>query len=176
MNWSAALVGLVFGPTGWFQAHLERTPGLELLNRPTLEAGIDWLSMGVGTFVALAGLGAAYLLYGSPSRVPAQLAGRLSAVPAQLATRLRPLYQASSQKFWVDEVYSTTVIAGTWFLAWLSAAFDNVIVDGLVYTIAWIPKLVGRYVLAPLQNGLVQFYAGAMALGVTLLMLYLLLS
>jgi NADH-quinone oxidoreductase subunit L len=41
--------------------------------------------------------------------------------------------------------------------------------------IAWLPRLLGRYVLAPLQNGLIQFYAAATALGMAVLMAYFLL-
>ena len=40
---------------------------------------------------------------------------------------------------------------------------------------AWIPRFVGRDLLAPFQNGLIQFYAAATALGVAFLLIILLL-
>ncbi len=39
---------------------------------------------------------------------------------------------------------------------------------------AWLPRLFGRQVLAPFQNGLIQFYAAVTALGVAGLLWYLL--
>ena len=41
---------------------------------------------------------------------------------------------------------------------------------------AWVPRLFGREVLAPFQNGLIQFYAAVTALGVTGLLWILLMS
>ena len=50
-------------------------------------------------------------------------------------------------------------------------------VDNFVRLAAWIPRAFGRYVLAPFQNGLIQFYAGVTALGVAgLLFVFILLS
>ncbi len=161
----ALLVGMIFGPTHWFSHHLERTPGLELLGY--VEPTTSWLAalgMGaLGTVVGLAGLGLSYWFYAIPNPIP-----------ARLATRLRPLYEASYRKFWVDEIYNRTVIAFTWFWAHFCRLFDEYVVDGLVGLTAWMPRFVGRDLLAPFQNGLIQFYAAVTALGLTVLMLYLL--
>ena len=57
-----------------------------------------------------------------------------------------------------------------------SAEFlDHYLVDGLVRGIAWVPRLFGRDVLAPFQNGLIQFYAAATALSVAVLLMIFLL-
>jgi NADH-quinone oxidoreductase subunit L len=157
----AVLVGIAFGPTHFFAHHLERTPGFEQLRHS--EHGTDWLSIGVGTLVGVAGLVAAWFLYAAPSPVP-----------AQLASRLRPLYRASLNKFWVDEFYQALIIAPTWALARLSRFVDVYIVDGLVRLAAWLPRFVGREVLSRSQNGLIQYYASATALGVAALLVYLL--
>ncbi len=42
---------------------------------------------------------------------------------------------------------------------------------GLVSGTAWLPRSFGREVLAPFQNGLIQFYAAVTALGVAGLLL-----
>jgi NADH-quinone oxidoreductase subunit L len=157
------LVGILFVPTHIFEHHLERTPGFELLGHH--EHGTDWFSIGVGTLVGVLGLGLSYALYGRPSKVP-----------SRLAAQGRPLYQASLHKFWVDELYGRIVVAPTWLLARVSAVFDTYVVDGLVRLTAWAPRFVGRDLLASFQNGLVGFYAAASAMGLTVLMLYLLLT
>jgi NADH-quinone oxidoreductase subunit L len=51
----------------------------------------------------------------------------------------------------------------------LAAWFDSTIIDGLVDSIGSAPKRFGA-TLRPLQNGLVQFYALAMMLGLLILM------
>ena len=86
---------------------------------------------------------------------------------------MRPAYLASLHKFFVDEIYDRIVIGPTRFLAAAAEFFDVVVVDNLVRLAAWIPRAFGRYALAPIQNGLVQFYAAVTALGVAgLLFIY----
>jgi NADH-quinone oxidoreductase subunit L len=50
--------------------------------------------------------------------------------------------------------------------AYFSRVFDQYIVDGLIDFTGSVPRLIG-VLLRPIQNGLVQFYALAMVLGVT---------
>ena len=79
-------------------------------------------------------------------------------------------------KFYVDEIYSATVVKTTLVAARVVEFFDMYFIDGLVRLAAWIPRVFGRELLAPLQNGLVQFYAGVTALGIAALLWILLLS
>ena len=58
---------------------------------------------------------------------------------------------------------------------WLDVTLGLPFEDGLVQGIAKLPKLFGREVLAPYQNGLIQFYVAVSALGVAILFLLLLL-
>lgn len=162
------VVGWLFGPglssiglSHPFEHHvIGRTPGFERLGH--LEHGTDWASIGLGTGAGLLGLVLSYLMYAAPSPLP-----------GRLARSLRPLYEASYRKFGVDEFYNAVVVAPTRALAWLSRVFDEHIVDGLVRLTAWVPRFVGRDLLAPLQGGLVQLYAWTTALGVVLLLLFL---
>jgi len=155
----ALVVGLIFGPTHWFEHHLERTPGFEALGHPAHGHGFDLTTAFVGTLAGVLGLGLSYLMYAAPSPLP----GRVAAA-------IRPLYLASYRKFGVDEFYNLVVIGPTRLLASISKFFDTYIVDGLVRLTAWLPRFVGREALSPLQNGLVQFYAASTALGVALLL------
>ena len=76
--------------------------------------------------------------------------------------------------FFVDELYTWLVVGPTWLLARIAAFFDTYVVDGVVRLFAWVPRFVGGDVLRPFQNGLLQVYAGATALGIAALLLFLL--
>jgi NADH-quinone oxidoreductase subunit L len=159
------LVGLLFGPiTHWFEHNLiEHTPFFAShLGHPEHAHGADWPTIFLGTGAALLGLAASWLLYASPSPVP-----------ARMARSLRPLYDASRQKFLVDELYEALVGRPTRALAAVSRFLDEYLVDGLVRLVAWIPRFIGRELLAPLQGGLVQLYAWTTVFGLVLLLLFL---
>jgi NADH-quinone oxidoreductase subunit L len=159
----AATVGIIFGPTHLFEHHLGHTFGFETLGHA--EHRFDVLTAIVGTIAGVLGIALAWVLYGRPSPVP-----------ARLASQLRPLYLASYNKFWVDEFYDWVVIRPLWAVAAVLAFLDENLVHGLVRATAWVPRLFGREVLAPFQNGLIQFYAAVTALGVTGLLWILLMS
>ena len=155
----ALAVGLIFGPTHWFEHHLEATPGFDRLGHFEHEHGFDMTTALIGTAAGVAGLVLAWWMYAAPK-----------ALPGRLARSFGPLYRASYRKFYVDELYDLVVIAPTRLLAAISKFVDTYIVDGLVRLAAWAPRFVGREALSPLQNGLVQFYAASTALGVVLLL------
>jgi NADH-quinone oxidoreductase subunit L len=161
----AALVGLIFGPTGWFAAHLERTPSLFYPTTTEPAHGYDWMTAVVGTLFGVAGLASSWWMYASPSDVPARLAGRFPR-----------LYRTSFLKFGVDTFYDTVVIRPTRALAAFCNFLDEHLVDNvLVRGSAWLPRYIGREWLAPFQNGFIQFYAAVTALGVAVLLVILLL-
>jgi NADH-quinone oxidoreductase subunit L len=161
----AFFVGIIFGYTGWFEHHLEHTFGFEGLPQLTHEPGADWPTILVGSLAGLLGLGLSWVLYANPSPVP-----------ARIATALGPVYRASYNKFYVDEFYEMVVIKPLWFLAAVCYFLDDRLVHGLVIGTAWLPRIFGREVLGPFQNGLIQFYAAVSALGVAALLWILLLS
>ena len=115
-------------------------------------------------------------------------------LPDAWAARLRPLYNASFNKYWVDELYAKLFTRRTMDLsrgvyavdskgidgavngaAWLTravsrvvGAFDRYVVDGLVNGIAgFIGKLMSRLLRAG-QTGFAQNYALVMVLGLVL--------
>lgn len=158
-------VGVLLGPTKVFEGLLARTPTWSALSAPEHAHGIDWTSIGLGTIAAVTGLVLSWTMYARPS-----------AVPAMLAKRFAGPYRGSMHKFYVDEIYETLFVKPTRIFAGICRFLDVYLVDGIVRLVAWIPRIVGRDLLAPLQNGLVQFYAGATGIGVALLLLYLLLK
>ena len=91
-----------------------------------------------------------------------------------IAGKSKPLYEASLNKFYVDEFYEWLIARPTRALAIICDFVDAYFVDGLARAIAKIPRGFGRIVLAKYQNGLVQFYAGASVLCVVVVLLVLL--
>ena len=104
--------------------------------------------------MALGGIFAAWWIYVRQPGLSVRLAGR---VPA--------LYQLSLNKFYFDELYSFFIVQPIIGLAEFCRVIDLYVVDGLVDIVGEIPRLFGA-LFRPIQNGLTQFYALAMALGV----------
>jgi len=160
------LICLIAGPfagtTEWFAHHLQATFGFESLGLE--EHRFDWVTAIVGTLAGLLGLGSSYFMY-----------GEASPIPGRLAERFKPLYEASLHKFRVDEFYDRVTVRTTRALAVVSDFLDDYLVDRLVIGVAKVPRFFGRNLLARYQNGLVQFYATASALGLAVLLLILVL-
>ena len=125
-------------------------------------AGLHFEVQAVSTITALTGIGIAAFLYLGDRRQVAALTRWTSSVYG-----LR-LYQLSYGKFFFDGIYSVLVVWPLWFLALFSYWFDRWIVDGLVNLAGKLPVAVGS-MLRSLQNGMVQFYALAMVLGLLVL-------
>ncbi len=116
-------------------------------------ADFSLLVAGVSTLVALAGIGAGYLVYGrnllrsahEPDPLQALLdrvrLGRLRLRGRTLDLRLSALYTLWEKKYYVDEIYGFLFVQGGHLLARLSAWFDLVIIDGAVNGAAWISRL-----------------------------------
>jgi NADH-quinone oxidoreductase subunit L len=150
-------VGAALGPTDVFAHLLERTP---LLPEPG-EHHPDYLLMGGSALIALAGIAFAWLEYvRSPS------------LSASLARNLQALYQLSLNKFHFDELYHAFIVMPLEALAALARVFDQYVIDGLVDLVGQLPRTLGS-LFRPVQNGLVQFYALAMILGLTVFLLAL---
>jgi NADH:ubiquinone oxidoreductase subunit 5 (subunit L)/multisubunit Na+/H+ antiporter MnhA subunit len=157
----ALVVGAYFEWTHGFADFLGRTPSLafDALREtwPHDKHGMHFEVAAISTLVAVAGIGVAAFLY----------LGDASAV-TWITNRVRPLYQLSLGKLFIDQIYNVLFVVPLRLLAWLSYQFDRWIVDGLVNACGQIPLLFGR-ALRNLQTGMVQFYALAMVLGVLVL-------
>lgn len=144
-------IGIVLGPTGMFERFLEQTPGLEaaeieIVKLPTMLAS---------ALIALGGIFVAWWMY-----------VRQPDLPAKVARSAQGLYQLSLNKFHIDELYDTfilTPLAG--FTAFIRI-FDLYVLDSIVDLVGQLFRWLG-FRFRPVQNGLVQFYALAMVLGLT---------
>jgi NADH-quinone oxidoreductase subunit L len=86
------------------------------------------------------------------------------------ATRLRPLYLASSNKYWIDEFYGMAVTRRTMDLARGVFAFDSKVVDGGVNGAAWLTRLTStitgltdKYFVDGLVNAIANFVISLMS-------------
>ncbi len=141
----AGLLGVVFGPTGIFAHALMPQAHAHSLN---------FLMMGVSSLLAVGGVAAAWWIYTKQPAVGGALEGSNA-----LAVTL------SRNRFFLDEIYDIMIVKPASIFAKICSAVDQGVVDKLVDLIGHIPVFVGR-LFSPIQNGLVQFYALIMMLGV----------
>ncbi len=152
-------VGFVLGPlTHGFAHFLHKTPGWPHM---TEEHHMNIPLMLMGTAVVFFGLGLSWLMYVKQPELPVRLAASAQGV-----------YQLSLNKFFFDELYQGTIVTPAEQVAKLSAAVDSGGVDAVVDAVGLAPSKLGE-LFRPIQNGLVQFYALAMVLGLTVFLLSL---
>ncbi|HEX7294977.1 MAG TPA: hypothetical protein VF251_04435, partial [Pyrinomonadaceae bacterium] len=123
------------------------------------ELGTEWLFIVISLIAAGIGMGLGYLFYLKDTRLP-----------DIWAQRLRPLYQASYNKYWVDEFYGWAVTRRTMDAARAVYAFDSKIVDGAVNGLAALGRLFSRitggidkYFVDGLVNTIAAFIARLMS-------------
>jgi len=140
----------------------------------------EWVFIVISVLVAGLGIGLGFLFYVKDTRLP-----------DIWAARLRPLYQASYNKYWVDEFFGWAVTRRVMDAARGVFAFDSKVVDGGVNGSAWLTRFASRVtgltdqyfvdgivnafatfimrLMSPLfraaQTGLTQNYALVMVLG-----------
>jgi NADH-quinone oxidoreductase subunit L len=155
----ALAVGGVLGPlTHWFGHFLSYLPDLEARAEHPESLGL----MAISGFVAIGGIAVAWWMYlAEPG-----MAGRL-------ARGLQGLYQLSLNKFHVDEVYDAFIVRPLAGFAEFCRLIDLYVIDSLVDLVGHVPRLIGDFLFRPMQNGLVQFYALAMVLGLTVFLIAL---
>ena len=160
----ALVVGALFELTHGLADFLVQTPSLAYVSarphhpEPALE-GSHTMIVVISTLMALAGISLAAMLYLGRRTVVARLAEVMNWLG---------LYQLSHRKFFFDEIYDRLIVWPTLVVAWLMAAFDRRVIDGLVDLVGQVPPAIGA-MLRPLQGGLLQFYALAMLLGLLVL-------
>jgi NADH-quinone oxidoreductase subunit L len=127
------------------------------------EADISHVTLLAASILVVAvGIGMAWLMY---YRYPG-MAGRWAA-------NLHALYQLSLNKLHLDEIYYAFVVAPLSGLAIACKFLDLQVLDSVIDHLGQIPAFIGQ-LFRPIQNGLVQFYALAMALGLTVFLIALL--
>jgi len=113
----------------------------------------EWLFIILSLVVAGIGIGLGMLFYVKSPRLP-----------DIWAQRLKPLYQASYNKFWVDEFYGWAITRRTMDAARGVYAFDSRLVDGIVNGLATLTRgfsqavgLVDKYLVDGIVNTIAAF-------------------
>lgn len=161
LAFGSLVVGAYFEYTHGFANFLAATPSLMCL--PSSAEGVLPAEHGhiglMSSILTFSGIAMTAGLYLGRRRMIAQL------------TRLMDvfgLYTLSYRKFFIDPIYTLCVVQPLLGIARLAALFDVYVLDGLVDAVGGMPKRLGA-ALRPAQNGLVQFYALAMMLGLLVL-------
>jgi len=123
------------------------------------ETATEWVFILLSLIVAGIGIGLGFLFYIKDTRLP-----------DIWATRLRPLYEASYHKYWIDEFYGWAVTRRTMDLARGVFAFDSKVVDGAVNGTAWLTRLTSKitgatdkYLVDGLVNAIANFVVSLMS-------------
>ncbi len=103
--------------------------------------------------LALAGIAAAWYLYGARRDLSQRLAASAPAAHAILRG-----------KYFVDETYDAAIVRPAWRIGRICYGVDRYVINGLLAVIAGVPKLMG-FILKGFQRGAMHGYALGMALG-----------
>lgn len=106
----------------------------EVVHSPLYTETMHWAHYpAMGMSILLAGLGIlfAFLFY-QWKKINAD----------NLATKIKPLYNFSLNKWYLDEAYDATAVSGTLNFSKILSWFDNKIVDGAVNGAAWLGRFI----------------------------------
>jgi NADH-quinone oxidoreductase subunit L len=156
-------------PTHWItdflRSGLEKAmpPGVGHLVAPGFSL---WLAA-VSTGIALAGMALATALY----------LRRRQAAKRDPLEAAQPIYTVLSHRYYVDALYEDVIVRRGVYrgLAGAVDRLDSKFVDGVVDTIGWVFRNIGR-AIAQAQTGQVQFYAVVITLGSVLILVGYLVS
>jgi NADH-quinone oxidoreductase subunit L len=152
----AVFVGIVAEPfTHWFSHFLGETASLQqaatMAQSPVIDHSFNWSIALLSSVLALGGVGLAYGLYRKGG-------------PEQLPSGLDAVFALSRNKLYIEDAYEAAVVKPATGLAVLARICDGFL-DGIARLISSLPRFLGQW-LRPMQNGLIQFYALSMILGV----------
>ena len=93
----------------------------------------------------------------------------------RVAQAVPGLVRVLANKYYVDEIYDALIVRPLRFAGYLFYVLDQLIINGLVYAVAWVPRLLGRSV-RPTQHGVLQGYGLGMALGLGAIVVVMLMA
>jgi NADH-quinone oxidoreductase subunit L len=80
--------------------------------------------------------------------------------------------RALEAKYWMDEAYQAAIVEPLRRVGRVFFAVDRIVLDGLVWLVGFVPQLSGFTLKLTTQRGYLQGYAGAMVLGILLILLF----
>jgi NADH-quinone oxidoreductase subunit L len=149
----SALAGLLGVPEflgggvvpNYFQDYLSPVLHVRQMDPAVIAVPSEWTALAITLFVSIAGIAAAWAVYG---RRPLPVA---AAEPAGLARVVR-------DKFYVDEIYEAVILRPYAGLCRAAAVIDEKLVDGVVNAVGAATELAGQ-MLRLAQSGYVRSYA-----------------
>jgi NADH-quinone oxidoreductase subunit L len=160
----SVFLGAAIGPTHLFPHLLDKATIFDTFNRSVGVGEMNFTLMTLSSVLAIGGIALAWFMY-----------VKQPDLPGKVASSARVLYQLSYNKFYVDEIYASLIVAPLQGFNQFARIFDLNVIDSIVDLIGHIPVLVGK-LFRPVQNGLLQFYAMAMVLLMTVFLLALIRS
>jgi NADH-quinone oxidoreductase subunit L len=115
--------------------------------------------MYLSSLIAIGGIVVAYVFYVSRPWIPHVL--RTTYAQAHLTLR---------HKYYVDEAYDAAFVRPLWESGRVFFRIDEFVIDGLLWVITAIPRLIG-YVFRGLQQGAMQGYGLSMAAGLAIIII-----
>lgn len=88
-----------------------------------------------------------------------------------VAAKFRGLVRVLDHKYWVDEIYKAAVIEPLRSMGRVFFAIDRIVIDGLIWTVSFIPQMFGFTLKLTTQRGSLQGYALMMLLGLAVILL-----
>lgn len=146
----AVFAGLVLGPTGMLHHRLEGTAHWHL-HESHFELSLPMI---LGTVAAIAGILLAWALFGRSGRSK---------------TPFGVIEKAASARLFIDDLYMVILVRPLGSIGLAVSWLDRELFQPLVEFAATLPRMVGGR-FRSVQNGLVQFYALAMALGLIVIL------
>ncbi|MEA2295139.1 MAG: NADH-quinone oxidoreductase subunit [Solirubrobacteraceae bacterium] len=126
----------------------------------------EWLGLGVGTVLGLAGIALAYRLWVVDVEAPARIRARLAGP-----------YRLFSNKWYFDELIDLMVVRPfAWFGRFASNTFERVVVQGLLVGGTSSVVSAASSAVRAVQSGFLRAYAALLLLGLAGLGLYFLIS
>ncbi len=161
----SGIVGLP-GITSWLQKFLDPVFADSKLagHEPTVSA--EWIGIGVGTVLAVAGIGLAFYLY-----------EMRAGTTLKLRDRFRPLHDFLFNKWYFDELYDRGVVAPMRaFGGFGRRVIETDVIQGVVTGGATRAVGAGTAIARAVQTGYLRAYALVLLLGVGALLLYFLIA
>jgi NADH-quinone oxidoreductase subunit L len=154
----ALTVGAAVAVTHLFAHYFEHTPGFTQIEQHVFHIGL----MVQSGLIALFGIAVAWFMY-----------VKNPGLPAKVSQGANFLYDLSSRKFFLDEIFTAILVMPLRFLAHLCFLFDTHVIDRIVDGVGALPRLLSA---APrlLQTGYVSSYALMMWVGALACMGYML--
>jgi NADH-quinone oxidoreductase subunit L len=90
----------------------------------------------------------------------------------EIAARYPAIIRVLEGKYFVDEIYQRMIVEPLRALGRACVAFDNFIIDGILWLISFAPQASGFVLKVSTQRGYLQGYSVTMILGVVVILLY----